>query len=94
MNIELYTNLQYNTDGNLLCKRGPGLVIANMMLDLEQDFDRFEKDHCDCIQSSIEKRGTKLLITLITEKNDIDEFIVFSIRGKGKPLNIRLRFIR
>lgn len=94
MRIELYTNLNFDADDNIICKRNEGLVISNMMIDFDSPFDSYEKDHCECIKSSVEVRGSRLVITLITEKNDIDEFMVFRVFRSGKPETIKLRFIR
>ncbi len=94
MRIEALSNICIDENFVLICPRSFGLQICNLIVEFDDYFNDFDKDHCECIKSSVEKREKKLLVTLITEKNDIDEFIVFRVFGNGKPVTAKLRFKR
>lgn len=70
------------------------LIVSSFEIKFENDFESYEIDHCDCIASSVIKDGNKLLFTVVTQRNQINEFITVSVKRKGKNRHHKIRFIR
>ena len=95
MSLEPIYNCWIDSFGTLHCDQGAGVQISNLIIDFGIEVIGFEKDHCECIKSSVTVKGSRLFITLVTEKNDIDEYVVFTAFSRnGKPQNLKFRFVR
>lgn len=71
------------------------IVVSAFRAEFGDEVQSYETDHCQCITSSIIIDGLNLLITLVTQRNDIDEFITISVQYRNGKSNIyKIRFIR
>lgn len=94
MRLTAINNIKEIENNKVSVFRKRGMLISSFELEFEDSFDSYEKDHCDCISISIIRDKTKLLITAVTNKNDIDEFITFSIGHKGVRKHHKIQFVR
>ena len=70
------------------------IVVSSFEIKFETNFESYEIDHCECIALSVIKDGNTLLFTTVTQRNSINEFILISVKRKGKRKHQKIRFIR
>ena len=89
MKVTTLRNIEFKDD-IFICPIQEGICISEFELEFNQDIQLLDKDHCDCIHSLLEIRKNVLKVRLVTEKNEIDEFIILNLKGK----NLKIRFQR
>lgn len=89
MKITLIKNIEFADDA-FICRQKKGICVSSFQLEFKNDIELIETDHCDCIDSTIVQSGNQINITLVTEKQGIDEFIIFNLRNK----TLKIRFVR
>lgn len=89
MKIKLIKNIEFKDD-TFVCNQIDGICISEFELHFENDIELLDKDHCECINSFIIADGNKLKIRLVTDKNEIDEYLIFNLKNK----NLKIRFKR
>lgn len=94
MNLKSIANIYFDEHANLICPRAEHTVISTFILEPEEEFESCEAEHCECIQSSLLKSSKNLLVTLVTEKNDIEEFLIFRFHKDSRRKTIKLFFKR
>lgn len=95
MTIEPVYNCEIDPEGIIMSKPADGLKITTFNIHFEDKISNFTKDHCECIKSSVAFSESSMQVTLVTEKNNIDEFLIFSAYNDLKKIgSIKLRFKR
>ena len=89
MKVTTLRNIDFKDD-IFICPMQEGICISEFELEFNQDIQLLDKDHCDCIHSLLEIRKNILNVRLVTEKNEIDEFIIFNFSA----MNLKIRFTR
>ena len=89
MKVTTLRNIEFKDD-IFICPVQEGICISEFELEFNQDLQLLDKDHCDCIHSLLEIRKNVLNVRLVTEKNEIDEFIIFNFYA----MNLKIRFQR
>lgn len=89
MKITPIKNIEFKDDF-FICPKESGICISEFDLEFDGNIEFIEADHCECIHSLIFSKGRTLNIRLVTDKNEIDEFIIISLKNK----NLKIRFIR
>ena len=89
MKVTTLRNIDFKDD-IFICPMQEGICISEFELEFNQDIQLLDKDHCDCIHSLLEIRKNVLNVRLVTEKNEIDEFIIFNFSA----MNLKIRFTR
>ena len=89
MKITPIKNIEFKDDV-FICTEKSGICISEFDLEFDEEVEYMEADHCECIHSLIFSKGKTLNIRLVTDKNEIDEFIIISLKNK----TLKIRFIR
>ena len=89
MKITTLQNIEFKDD-IFICPIQEGICISEFEIEFSQEIQLLDKDHCDCIHSLLEIRKNILNVRLVTEKNEIDEFIIFNF----SEMNLKIRFQR
>ena len=89
MKITTLRNIEFKDD-IFICPIQEGICISEFEIEFSQEIQLLDKDHCDCIHSLLEIRKNVLNVRLVTEKNEIDEFIIFNFSA----MNLKIRFQR
>lgn len=89
MKITTLRNIEFKDD-IFICPIQEGICISEFEIEFSQEIQLLDKDHCDCIHSLLEIRKNILNVRLVTEKNEIDEFIIFNF----SEMNLKIRFQR
>lgn len=89
MKITPIKNIEFKDDV-FICPKESGICISEFDLEFDDDIEYLEADHCECIHSLIFAKGKVLNVRLVTDKNEIDEFIIISLKNK----TLKIRFIR
>ena len=89
MKITTLQNIEFKDD-IFICPDLKGICISEFEIEFSQEIQLLDKDHCDCIHSLLEIRKNILNVRLVTEKNEIDEFIIFNFSA----MNLKIRFTR
>lgn len=89
MKVTTLRNIDFKDD-IFICPPQQGICISEFELEFNQDLELLDKDHCDCIHSLLEIRKNVLKVRLVTDKNEIDEFIIFNFSA----MNLKIRFQR
>lgn len=89
MKITTLRNIEFKDD-IFICPMQEGICISEFEIEFSQEVQLLDKDHCDCIHSILEIRKNVLNVRLVTEKNEIDEFIIFNFSA----MNLKIRFQR
>lgn len=89
MKVTTLRNIEFKDD-IFICPIQEGICISEFEIEFSQEIQLLDKDHCDCIHSLLEIRKNVLNVRLVTEKNEIDEFIIFNFSA----MNLKIRFTR
>ena len=89
MKVTTLRNIEFKDD-IFICPIQEGICISEFEIEFSQEIQLLDKDHCDCIHSLLEIRKNILNVRLVTEKNEIDEFIIFNF----SEMNLKIRFQR
>ena len=89
MKVTTLRNIEFKDD-IFICPIQEGICISEFEIEFSQEIQLLDKDHCDCIHSLLEVRKNVLNVRLVTEKNEIDEFIIFNF----SEMNLKIRFQR
>ena len=89
MKVTTIRNIEFKDD-IFICPIQEGICISEFEIEFSQEIQLLDKDHCDCIHSLLEIRKNILNVRLVTEKNEIDEFIIFNF----SEMNLKIRFQR
>ena len=89
MKVTTLRNIDFKDD-IFICPIQEGICISEFEIEFSQEIQLLDKDHCDCIHSLLEIRKNILNVRLVTEKNEIDEFIIFNF----SEMNLKIRFQR
>ena len=89
MKVTTLRNIEFKDD-IFICPIQEGICISEFEIEFSQEIQLLDKDHCDCIHSLLEIRKNVLNVRLVTEKNEIDEFIIFNFSA----MNLKIRFQR
>mgnify|MGYP006378451459 FL=1 len=89
MKVTTLRNIDFKDD-IFICPAHEGICISEFEIEFSQEIQLLDKDHCDCIHSLLEIRKNILNVRLVTEKNEIDEFIIFNF----SEMNLKIRFQR
>ena len=89
MKVTTLRNIEFKDD-IFICPIQEGICISEFEIEFSQEVQLLDKDHCDCIHSLLEIRKNILNVCLVTEKNEIDEFIIFNFSA----MNLKIRFTR
>ena len=89
MKVTTIRNIDFKDD-IFICPIQEGICISEFEIEFSQEIQLLDKDHCDCIHSLLEIRKNILNVRLVTEKNEIDEFIIFNF----SEMNLKIRFQR
>ena len=87
MKVTTLRNIEFKDD-IFICPIQEGICISEFEIEFSQEIQLLDKDHCDCIHSLLEIRKNILNVRLVTETNEIDEFIIFNLQDK----NLKIRF--
>ncbi|GAB0156214.1 hypothetical protein CHRYSEOSP005_14780 [Chryseobacterium sp. Alg-005] len=71
-----------------------GVSMSEFSIEFNDPVIFIDKDHCDCIHTFIKTEDKKLITKIITDKQDIDEFIIFRILIGNQKQNLKIRFLR
>lgn len=93
MKIHPIKNIQI-IDDVFVCPEAEGIIISEFDLEFDADVKFIDYDHCECITSFTTTENNVLKIRLITDKNNIDEFLIFSLIKEEKYVNLKFRFKR
>lgn len=93
MKIHPIKNIQL-IDDVFICQQSEGIIISEFHLEFDSEIKFIDYDHCECIASFITAEENTLKVRLVTDKNEIDEFLIFSLVKDKKYLNLKLRFKR
>ena len=89
MKVTTLRNIDFKDD-IFICPIQEGICISEFELEFEHDIQLLDKDHCECIHSILEVRKNVLNVRLVTDQNEIDEFIIFNLSA----MNLKIRFQR
>lgn len=89
MKVTPLRNIEFKDD-IFICPMQEGICISEFEIEFDHEIELLDKDHCDCIHSILEIRKNVLNVRLVTDKNEIDEFIIFNFSA----MNLKIRFQR
>lgn len=89
MKVTTLRNIEFKDD-IFICPIQEGICISEFEIEFSQEIQLLDKDHCDCIHSLLEVRKNVLNARLVTDQNEIDEFIIFNF----SEMNLKIRFQR
>ena len=105
MKITPIKNIEFKDDV-FICPKESGICISEFEMEFDEKIEFLEADHCECIHSLIFSKGKTLNIRLVTDKNEIDEFIIITFNASKfietermaqldiNQRNLKIRFIR
>lgn len=93
MKFKTFHNIEVK-DNVLTCNQSSGIAVSNFTIEFEENILLLDRDHCECIYSIIESVKNELICKLITDKKDVDEFIILTIQVGTKKQILKLKYIK
>lgn len=94
MKIKELHNLIEEQDNVFICDVSQGVAVCSIIWEANKGTEIMEIDHCSCLNVSTEKERNEIKMNIITEKTDIEEFIIIHYREDEDKKLKKIKFVR